>query len=1121
MALFFKKSIEADGWSFDRRSGELTIKGSVSAGSAPFRDIEREVRSVTAVKGARAENCSFLFSGMRGLKTANLSELDISECRDLSFMFAGCTALETLNIMGWVINEDAKTDGIFDDLKKTIKVHTDDVSVVRLLPGGIIPVPFGSQADRFNTALALDNAGRSADAARQYQLLADEGHVSSLCNLAVMYHRGEGVEKDEGKSLKLRLRAAELGHATSMFIIAGSYQYGEDGFEKDLNKALYWARRAKESGELSSDIDIDKLIRILENDIAFEAARAAYKEGNYLETERQYRIAIDKGSSAAAWNLALMYSKGEGVQRDPAEAYALRLRAANMGSAGGQYYMAESFHKGDGFPDQDDEEALVWAKKAKENKRLSPQRPIDQLIQDIEDSLNNDPYNLGKAAYRSEDYLEAMKQWKNAAEQGNANAAWRISSLYANEEGYVKSYEKILSWQLRAAELGLPKAMYAAAENYYYGKYGSKQDLDQALIWAEKAKESQRLNIDVPVDNLIKRIEGTILFKEAEKLLEDGMQEEALNQYRAAGEKGHPGALLKLAVIYDQGKPAEHEEELALHYYALASESGDREASDILLEKGSKELLKLAAEAFDSGDRRGALYAYHAAFRTYIMERARGLDHYTFFSGWTNTYADSEVYFTQSMELLKEEAEKGIPWAEYYLGWVYWGQEGWFYWKPGAKQGHEPLPEDPFSAVPYIEKAYSDGLDQPLMFMAARYLIGDHGSIPQNRDKAALLLSRASKSFDLEVKYDAANRYWAGLPEETEKDKMTNWYKDPQKALELMTELAGLGHQGAMYDLYRMYDTREREYPNDSCKMMEYLRMAAEGGHKYAKDCLAEIEAAQEKKRHQEELESYMEMGYRYFWGLDGKYDINKAISYFKKAASEKAEAARTLGDIYIRNFDVPRDYVEAAKWYLKAAELGDLESQGNIASMYRDGVGVPQDKNEAFKWFKKAAEAGDHDCQYDLAKMYYEGDGIPRNPRETAKWLRKLAESGDKDGLFDLGNLYYSGEGVFEDEEEAAKLWREAADQGYAKAMYKLGLLAETGSEYVSKSEGLEWLNKAADLNFPDAIFELSKWYRKGKLVEKDLELSKKYLKKAAELGSEEAIILLKNYEDSGVEYR
>ena len=985
MGLFSKKPIEGDGWSFDRSRGQLTISGDLGDKSKPFMSIQKDVRTVVALKGSSARNCSGMFSDMYKLTDADLSELDVSECKsmfnmfgncrflqkldlsnmdlgsveDISAMTAGCASLETLNLTGWHIRQGAKTEGALSELPKTVLIYTDDASVIALLPEGVKPTPYGSQSMRFNTALALDNAGDYAEAARQYKLVADQGSLSALWNLSILYRNGRGVEKDVNMATSLRMQAAEQGHAMAMFTVATDYFFGTAGLEKDNEKALSLSMKAKESGDLTDDIPVDDLIRRIENDIAFDAARAAKAKGDYAEANRQYRIAIDKGSAAAAWNLSIMYAKGEGVPKDPEECYKLRFKAAKMGNARAMFYMAERLHYGDGIPEKNDLAALHWANKAKNNKNLPADKAIDQLIQSIHDSL-----------------LENM---------------------------------------------------------------GDGPDPD----------------------------------------------------YMAAK-------------MYSDGEVVEQDKLLALHHYARAAESGDPDAISVLLEMDHEDMFKTAAAAFDAGNRKGALYAYHAAFRTYIMRKNRNWHYYLFYSPFYSK--DYKKYYTQSIELLKEDAAKGNSRAEYYLGWLYWGPpEHYFHWEPGQTRDAEPLPADPFAAVPHYEKALEMGCDQALVFMAARYYEGDYASIPEDREKVLELLSRAAESSDPEVRYEAAYRYWNGY-----RDSIGGeiWGKNPEKAMDIMIELAESGHAAAMYTLYRMYDPRESEYPNDSEKMIEYLRMAAQHGHLYSIKLVSELEEALDKQTRQKLIESFMERAEVYLYGWDGvEQDKDKAIEILKSIADESAEAAKKLGEFYFLRNDA-----EAEKWFIKAAEQGNKNVLGILGEMYYNGSIIPQDKAEAVKWYKKAAEAGDRDILYDLAEMYYYGDGIPVNKKEAAKWYEKAAELGDYDAQFSLGTMYGEGDGIYKDISIAIKWYKKAAEQGHTYAMLNLGMIAFNGSTLIDKHTGIMWIKQAAEQGNIDAMCELGFIYQHGDYGTRDIETAKRYYQQAADHGSLRAIDALKS---------
>ena len=64
-------------------------------------------------------------------------------------------------------------------------------------------------------------------------------------------------------------------------------------------------------------------------------------------------------------------------------------------------------------------------------------------------------------------------------------------------------------------------------------------------------------------------------------------------------------------------------------------------------------------------------------------------------------------------------------------------------------------------------------------------------------------------------------------------------------------------------------------------------------------------------------------------------------------------------------------DYIEAMKWYHKAAVQGNTDAQNNLGSMYENGKGVPQNNAEAVTWYVVAAGQGNSHAQNNLGVMY------------------------------------------------------------------------------------------------------------------------------------------------------
>ena len=123
--------------------------------------------------------------------------------------------------------------------------------------------------------------------------------------------------------------------------------------------------------------------------------------------------------------------------------------------------------------------------------------------------------------------------------------------------------------------------------------------------------------------------------------------------------------------------------------------------------------------------------------------------------------------------------------------------------------------------------------------------------------------------------------------------------------------------------------------------------------------------------------------------------DIN-AIE--KKAQNGDAKAINNIGLIYYLGKNVERNYSEALRWWLKAANEHDYaQAHYSLGDLYYKGEGVLQNYSEAFSWFKKAAEQGHPQAQNILGCMYKNGYSLEKNREEAIKWYREAAKNGNE----------------------------------------------------------------------------------------------------------------------------
>lgn len=107
---------------------------------------------------------------------------------------------------------------------------------------------------------------------------------------------------------------------------------------------------------------------------------------------------------------------------------------------------------------------------------------------------------------------------------------------------------------------------------------------------------------------------------------------------------------------------------------------------------------------------------------------------------------------------------------------------------------------------------------------------------------------------------------------------------------------------------------------------------------------------------------SQYELGHKYANGLGVPRDINRAFKLYLSAANKgHAESQFRVALISDGGKGMPQGNKakEVAKWMTLAAEQDHAEAQYYLGGFYLGGVGVPKNTVEATKWFKRAALQG------------------------------------------------------------------------------------------------------------------------------------------------------------------
>jgi TPR repeat protein len=98
----------------------------------------------------------------------------------------------------------------------------------------------------------------------------------------------------------------------------------------------------------------------------------------------------------------------------------------------------------------------------------------------------HDAYRKGKEFAGQQNFPEALRWYRVAANQGDADAQLALGNLYAQGEGVQQDYGAALLWFRKAAEQGNSEAEDSLGAFYFFGM-GVAQDYSEAMRWLRKA----------------------------------------------------------------------------------------------------------------------------------------------------------------------------------------------------------------------------------------------------------------------------------------------------------------------------------------------------------------------------------------------------------------------------------------------------------------------------------------------------------------------------------------------------------------------------------------------------------------------------------------------------------
>lgn len=233
---------------------------------------------------------------------------------------------------------------------------------------------------------------------------------------------------------------------------------------------------------------------------------------------------------------------------------------------------------------------------------------------------------------------------------------------------------------------------------------------------------------------------------------------------------------------------------------------------------------------------------------------------------------------------------------------------------------------------------------------------------------------------------------------------------------------------------------------------------------------------------------------------------ISKIETLKEKADLGDREAQYELGSYYLSNENKKVPDNEKGVHYIKLAAEGNHPTACYMYSTFlKNGFHVEKDLDQSLKYLTYAADHNLEIAQFELALEYYTGKRFPSDMSKALHYFCLSAENGNVTSCETVGTFLTQGIGCKPDVEKATKYLEIGSKLKSGLCKYQLSVIKSIDN----KEESISLLKESADLGFPIAQHEYSKYLLFQKKNEKEAE---KYLRLAANQNDSQSCLELSN---------
>jgi TPR repeat protein len=321
--------------------------------------------------------------------------------------------------------------------------------------------------------------------------------------------------------------------------------------------------------------------------------------------------------------------------------------------------------------------------------------------------------------------------------------------------------------------------------------------------------------------------------------------------------------------------------------------------------------------------------------------------------------------------------------------------------------------------------------------------------IAQNCKEALNNLIISADMGSLDAKVALANAHYFGTCVPQDIQQTFRYLKQPLKenhsqAFVIMGQIYFFG-QGIQADNQKAYEYFKKAADLGVCDAQYNLGVMYENGI-YVEANMKKAFNVFDKSSQQGCIDSTVALGSFYYNGKYVKQDYDKAQSlYLLGVQSGSLEAQTYLGLIYL---DDPKKG-DGKALILDAANKGWDRAQFYTGQFYFYGTLMDKNYLEAFKWFEKAAEQFDPMAFSYLALMHEKGLGAEQDYNQAESFYQKALESGDVKARIALANWYIHGIHYQRDHGKAKDLLTPALEASDSQLVAEYSLLLTCSEEY------------------------------------------------------------------------